>query len=163
MERAFDSIESRQILQFLARIGISVVAETLGEDTFLPAMRVRGGALVVDPDRLEWPGDMLHEAGHIAVTDPALRQAMDVVDDDPGNEMAAIAWSWAALLEIGLAPEILFHPQGYRGGAQAMINNFSSGCHIGVPMLAYYGLTAEPHRAAERGMAPYPAMARWLR
>lgn len=163
MERAFDSVESRQIREFLARIGIPVVTESLGEDTFLPAMRVRGGALVVDPDRLKWPGDMLHEAGHIAVSDPALRPAMDTVDDDPGNEMGAIAWSWAALLQIGLAPEILFHPEGYRGGAQAMIDNFSEGRDVGVPMLAYYGLTAERHRADEWGMAPYPTMTRWLR
>ena len=163
MARAFDSAEARQILEFLERVGIPVAVERLGEDTFLPAMRVRGGALVVDPDRLEWPGDMLHEAGHIAVTDPALRPVMDVVEDDPGNEMAAIAWSWAALLEIGLAPEILFHPHGYRGGAQAMIDNFSQGRDVGVPMLAYYGLTAERHRAPESGMAPYPAMTRWLR
>lgn len=30
-------------------------------------------------------------------------------------------------------------------------------------MLACFGMTAEPHRAAQWGMDPYPAMARWLR
>ena len=77
--------------------------------------------------------------------------------------MAAIAWSWAAAVEIGLAPAVLFHDEGYRGGARAMIANFSAGRDVGVPMLAWFGMTAERGRAAESGMAPYPAMTRWLR
>jgi len=161
---AFDSDETRAILRFLERVGIAVVLEALAEaETFLPAMRVRGGALVVDPARLEWPGDLLHEAGHIAVTDPALRPALDAVSDDPGEEMAAIAWSYAASVEIGLDPAILFHVQGYRGGAQAMIDNFIAGRDVGAPMLAWFGMTAEKRRAEADGLAPYPAMARWLR
>jgi len=40
---------------------------------------------------------------------------------------------------------------------------FADGHGVGVPMLAWYGMTAEPHRAAERGMQPFPTMARWLR
>jgi hypothetical protein len=161
---AFDSGETRAILAFMDRIGIAVAVEPLGEaETFLPAMRVRGGALVVDPERLEWPGDLLHEAGHIAVTDPALRSGLDIVSADPGEEMAAIAWSWAAALEIGIHPETLFHENGYRGGARAMIDNFTAGRDVGVPMLAWFGMTAEKHRAEAEGMAPYPQMARWLR
>lgn len=161
---AFESDETRAILGFLDRVGIAVMLEPLAEaETFLPAMRVRGGALVVDPARLEWPGDLLHEAGHIAVTDPALRPSLDAVSHDPGEEMAAIAWSYAASLEIGLDPAILFHLQGYRGGAQAMIDNFTAGRDVGVPMLAWFGMTAEKHRAGTDGMQPYPAMTRWLR
>ena len=161
---AFDSKETRSILAFLDRIGIAVAVEPLHEaETFLPAMRVRGGVLVVDPERLEWPGDLLHEAGHIAVTDPALRTTLDAVSADPGEEMAAIAWSWAAALEIGLPAAVLFHEGGYRGGARAMIENFEAGRDVGVPMLAWFGMTAEKRRAEDEGMAPYPAMARWLR
>ena len=158
-----DRPETQAILGFLSRIGIEVVLEKLPEDTFLPAMTVRRGKLVVDPDRLRLPGDLLHEAGHIAVTDPALRPSLDAVSPDPGEEMAAIAWSWAAAVEIGLDPATLFHDEGYRGGAGAMIENFSEGRDVGVPMLAWFGMTAERRRAAEQGMAPYPVMARWLR
>lgn len=161
--RPFDAAESKLILAFLARIGIPVVVATLDEKTFLPAMTVRGGAILVDPDRLEHPGDLLHEAGHIALTDPALRPKLDAVGDDPGEEMGAIAWSWAALLALGLAPEILFHDAGYRGASAAFIANFSAGRTLGVPMLACWGMTAEPHRAGADGLAPYPAMTRWLR
>lgn len=158
-----DRPEAQAILAFLARIGIEVVLEPLGEDTFLPAMTVRRGKLVVDPERLRLPGDLLHEAGHIAVTDPALRPSLDAVSSDPGEEMAAIAWSFAAAVEIGLDPAILFHDEGYRGGARAMIENFTAGRDVGVPMLAWFGMTAERRRAKGSGMAPYPAMARWLR
>ena len=163
MTRPFDTPQTQRILAFLAQSGIEVAAEPLPAGTFLPAMTVRGGTLVVDPDRLEFPGDLLHEAGHIAVTDPTLRPSLDTVSGDPGEEMAAIAWSWAALLAIGLAPEILFHEAGYRGASKAFIANFSGGRTLGVPMLASFGMTAEPHRAASDGIPPFPAMARWLR
>jgi hypothetical protein len=160
---AIDGPDARLILAFLDRIGIAVALEPIAEDGFLPAMRVRADTLIVDPERLEWPGDLLHEAGHIAVTDPALRPNLDDVSGDPGEEMAAIAWSYAAAIEIGLDPAVLFHPHGYLGGAQAMIDNFTAGRGVGIPMLAWFGMSAEPHRAAADGMRPYPHMMRWLR
>jgi len=161
--RAIDGPDAQLILAFLDRIGITVTREPIAEDGFLSAMRVRAGTLIVDPERLEWPGDLLHEAGHIAVTDPALRPELDDVSGDPGEEMAAIAWSYAAAVEIGVNPAVLFHPHGYRGGAQAMIDNFTAGRGVGIPMLAWFGMSAEPHRAAADGMRPYPHMMRWLR
>jgi hypothetical protein len=88
---------------------------------------------------------------------------MSAPSDDPGEEMAAIAWSWAAAVEIGLAPEVLFHEGGYRGGAQAMIDNFSAGRDVGVPWLAASDMTTERHRARKAGGTPYPHMQRWLR
>ena len=161
--RAIDGPDARLILAFLDRIGIAVTLEPIAEETFLPALRLRGGALVVDPERLQWVGDLLHEAGHIAVTASELRPELDDVSSDPGEEMAAIAWSYAAAVEIGLDPAVLFHPHGYRGGAQAMIDNFIAGRGVGIPMLAWFGMSAEPHPAAEDGMRPYPHMMRWLR
>jgi hypothetical protein len=78
-------------------------------------------------------------------------------------EMAAIAWSWAAALHLGIAPSTLFHPDGYKGGSAALIENFSAGRYIGVPMLEWLGLTVGDQRAQAEGIAPYPAMVRWLR
>lgn len=149
---------------FLESIRIAVAFEPVAPGTtLLPAMTVRRGVLLVDPDRLQHSGDLLHEAGHIALTDPELRPYLDAIGDDPGEEMGAIAWSWAALVALSLPPELLFHADGYRGASGAFIANFSAGRTLGVPMLAWFGMTAEPHRAAEEGLAPYPAMARWLR
>ena len=151
------------IAGFLLRIGIPLSADTLHGEQFLPGIAIRDGGLVYDPVKLQWPGDLLHEAGHIAVTDPALRPGLCEPSDDPGEEMAAIAWSWAAAMEIGLAPAILFHEGGYRGASAAFIDNFSNGRDVGVPMLAAWDMTTEIHRARKFGGIPYPTMRRWLR
>jgi hypothetical protein len=161
---ASDTSAITAILGFLDRIGIKVTAEPLEEDGFLPAIRIRGGGIVYDPSRLLWPGDLLHEAGHIALTDPELRPALDAVGVDPGEEMGAIAWSWAAAAELGLDPHILFHDGGYRGGGAALIEHFTAGCaDLGVPILAWHGMSREPHVARREGTLPFPHMLRWLR
>lgn len=150
-----------RIVAFVRSVGIPVETASLDGETFLPGVVVAAGGLRVDPERLTWPGDLLHEAGHVAVSDPARPE--DGVSDDPGEEMAAIAWSYAAALELGLAPEILFHAGGYRGGARALIENFAEGGYVGVPILAMWGLTHETHRAKAIGARPYPHMLAWRR
>jgi hypothetical protein len=156
------AVDANRIISFLGTIGISVGAGTVG-DSVLRGMTVRNGAIVVDPAVTAWPGDLLHEAGHIAMTDPADRMAAEAVSTCPGEEMGAIAWSVAAAFEIGVSLDVLFHEAGYRGSGASHSENFGQGHTFGVPMLALYGLTAEPHRAEEQGVAPYPAMQKWLR
>lgn len=143
-----------RIVAFLDSIGIPVVETPLPDDTLLPAMTVRHGTLLVDPARLEYPGDLLHEAGHIAVTDPEMRGTRDAVGDSPAEEMAAICWSYAAARAIGLDPAVVFHEAGYRGGGAWLAEAFADGGYVGLPMLAWYGLTKRES---------YPAMERWLR
>jgi hypothetical protein len=157
-----DPVTAR-IIAFLGEVGIPVIVETLGEDTLLPAMTVRYGALAIDPDRIGWPGDLLHEAGHIAVTDPAIRTSLCEVPSDPAEEMAAIAWSYAAATEIGLDPRIIFHDEGYRGGGGYLADAFANGGEPGVPMLQWFGMTLDARNAAKQGVAPFPHMLRWLR
>ncbi|MFZ0040512.1 MAG: hypothetical protein WAK93_04335 [Solirubrobacteraceae bacterium] len=152
-----------RIISFLEQIGLQVHRGPLTTTTILPGVTVDCGALVVDLDKLLWPGDLLHEAGHLAALSPEQRAAASVnFGDDGGYEMAAIAWSWAALCELGLDPSAIFHAAGYRGGAGALIENFSAGNYIGVPMLEWLGMTAQGTRAAELGVEPYPAMIRWV-
>ena len=150
-----------RIVAFLRRIGIPVEAAVLDCETFLPGVAVAGGGLRVDPSRLAWPGDLLHEGGHIAVGDPA--RADDRVSDDPAEEMAALAWSFAAATHLGLDPSVPFHEGGYRGGGQALVEAFSQGGYFGVPMLALWGLTMEPRRAKAAGVPGYPHMLAWRR
>ena len=83
---------------------------------------------------------------------------MSGVDDDPAEEMATLAWSYAAAAAIGMSFETLFHP-AYKAGSQALIDAFTGGAHIGLPMLRYWGMTALPD---EDGPA-YPAMRHWMR
>lgn len=159
---AFENPLTRSIVGFLQRIGIAVSAGEVGDDTFLPGLRVRRGGLVVDEGRLAYPTDLLHEAGHIAVTEPALRPSLDTISDDAGEEMAAIAWSYAAAVELGIDANILFH-EAYRAGGANLADNFTNGRDVGVPLLAYYDLCMDWHRPEPDGGTPYPHMLRWLR
>ncbi|MDF7774908.1 hypothetical protein P1X14_06605 [Sphingomonas sp. AOB5] len=157
-----DPIVAR-IVAFIESVGIPVIVEPVGDDVLLPGATVRHGALIFDPATLPWPGDLLHEAGHIAVTDPVLRDTLEEVSQDQAEEMAAIAWSYAAAIEIGIDPAIVFHEGGYKGGGANFLSSFDGNGGIGVPMLQYYGMTAEARQAAALDRAPFPAMARWLR
>ncbi len=148
---------------FLGEIGLDVRAGTVGEQTFLPGIKVDHGGLLVDEATLKQPGDLLHEAGHLAVMPPQRRRRAHIdVGQDAAEEMMAIAWSYAALVHLKLDPAVVFHPDGYRGGAQALIENFTGGRTIGVPMLQWLGMTVDARRAAETGSAAYPAMLKWL-
>ena len=86
---------------FLQEIGIEVEVGPV-EGSVLPGMTVRRGRICVDPDIPAYPGDLLHEAGHVAVSDPATRDAIEAIEADPGDEMAAIAWSVAAAHACGI-------------------------------------------------------------
>ena len=89
--RPFDAPETERIVAFLGTNGIVVERRDLPHATFLPDLDVVRGQLRVNPQRLAWPGDLLHEAGHIAVSDPANRGTAAAVSTDPAEEMAAIA------------------------------------------------------------------------
>ena len=147
-----------RIAAFLAGIGIAIREESLAGPTFLPGITISHGVLVIDETRLLYPGDILHEAGHLAVLTPSARAAVDGdVGDDGGMEMAAIAWSYAAALHLGLDPSVVFHSDGYREGSQSLLENFAAGRYVGVPILQWAGMTAAT------GSRPFPSMARWLR
>lgn len=163
MQTALDTI-----VQFLRSIGLVVEPAMLDDDTFLPAVRIVNGALHYDPKRLQTPGDLLHEAGHIAITPadarPSLSDALD--DEQPDamtDEVEAIAWSWAALVYLGLPGEVLFHPAGYKGRAAELLMSYSLGVHPGAAGLARIGLCDLPAQAAAKGGPAYPFMQRWLR
>ena len=161
---AFDNPITQQLADFLNGIGIGVRRGEIQEETFLPGIRLEDGGMVVDEGRLSFPGDMLHEAGHLAVIPPDRRRTVHInAGDDAAEEMMAIAWSYAAAVHLGLDIAILFHEHGYRGGSAGLIENFSRGRYFGVPMLQWVGLAMEPGRESENGIAPYPHMIRWLR
>lgn len=152
------------ITEFLVDIGLQVRASAIHEHTFLPGIHVKDGVMNIDEGRLLYPGDLLHEAGHLAMLLPSERpQAGGKMGHDGGAEMAALAWSYAAALHLGLTPEVVFHEAGYRGESQALRENFAAGRYVGVPMLEWAGLTATGKHAEALGVQPYPAMRRWLR
>jgi hypothetical protein len=151
--RTESSLLSR-VTGFLSSIGIVVRLEPIDHATILPGLTVDHGELVVDQARLRHVGDVLHEAAHIAVTPADERPGLNVnVGDDGGSEMAALAWSYAAARHLDIDPRIVFHDGGYRGGAQSLIDNFDNGRYVGVPILAWRGMTTD---------RDFPIMSRWL-
>jgi hypothetical protein len=163
MTKSDDSITNR-IVNFLRQIGLPVRSSEITEQTFLPGIQIDHGVLVFDEAKLEHPGDLLHEAGHLALMSPSRRERVHLnAGKSAGEEMGAIAWSWAALCYLQLDPTVVFHSGGYKGGSQSLIENFANGRYIGTPMLEWRGLTAGAKRAKELGVAPYPHMLKWLR
>ena len=150
------------IIGFLRSIGLDVIERPITVATVLPGITVAHGALVVDRAAVKYPGDLLHEAGHLAVVPAVERKLLhENVGHDGGNEMAAIAWSYAAALHLGLAPSVVFHENGYRGGANSLTENFTQRRYVGVPMLTWRGLV-DPPLKDEASDAGYPTMKRWL-
>jgi hypothetical protein len=152
---------------FVRRIGLEVAFGPIcdsGVTTFLPGIRIERGMLLVDRARLLEAGDLLHEAGHLAVMTPEDRERADgPLEASPADEMMAIAWSYAATIHLALPPAFVFHDAGYRGGSQALIDNFAHGRFVGVPMLDWIGLTVDPNRSGAKEGAVYPTMIKWLR
>ena len=153
-----------RMMEFLAGIGLAVRYGEVGETTVVPGIDIEHGVIVVDEARLKWPGDLLHEAGHLAVVPADRRSAMHATaGDDGGEEMAAIAWSYAAAIHLGIDPAVVFHDGGYRGGGSNLLENFTAGRTVGIPILQWLGMTFDEKRARTEGVAPYPHMLRWLR
>jgi hypothetical protein len=157
-----------RILDFLRGIGIAVREGPVAGDDFLPGIRVEDGALVLDRAQLRWPGDLLHEAGHLAVLPPAQRRGMsgDLAGHEAipyASEMEATAWAYAATVAIGLDPAVLFHEGGYHGRSAGLIHTYTLGVYPGAHGLVQAGMAAAGPEAVARGEAIYPRMRRWLR
>ena len=162
--KAFANPLVEKIAGFLRSISLAADHGTLDGTAFLPGLALVAGRIVIDEKTLLYPGDILHEAGHLAVTPAAERPACGGnLGVGGGEEMAAIAWSYAAALHIGIDPTIVFHPHGYRSGSDSLLEDFREGRFLAVPLLQWMGLTFDEKSAVARGCAPYPHMIRWLR
>jgi hypothetical protein len=134
--------------------------------TLFPGSLISRGSLVIDESLLFAPGDALHEAAHIALAPPERRtsDAGLLKDADKGEELTTIAWSWAALLELDLSPEDVFHGKAYkRGDSDMIIDCARRGVYIGFPLLQTWGMAFDERNASARGVKPFPHMFKWLR
>lgn len=147
------------IYSFLNSIGIEIIELPLPNDTFLPGITLKGNAILVDPDQLKYPGDILHEAGHIAVTEETLRPLIGTDEMDKnwpsvGDEIATIIWSYAASHHLNLPLEFVFHPNGYKNDSEWLIEQFSNNTYVGLPLLEWMGLCES---------SKFPEMKKWIR
>jgi hypothetical protein len=161
---------TRRIAEFLTEIGLEIISRELSsENTFLSGIFIESGKIYVDEAKLAYPGDLLHEAGHLAVVPKNLRPLLSDEITLPAEfnidaiEVAAIAWSYAAALHLGLDPRVVFHAGGYKGNSESLLMNFSLGVYIGVNTLEDAKMTATGENARRLGVAPYPQMSKWLR
>ncbi len=159
---------TQTIMEFLIGIGIPVREGLVAPDSFLPGLSIVNGSLIYDSATLRWPGDLLHEAGHIATTPASMRSMLnDSLDESSsvphGGEVEATAWAYAAIVHLGLAPSVLFHPQGYKGKSAELIATYTLGVYPGCYGLAQAGMTLLGAEAKLVSTPPYPHMNRWLR
>ncbi|GAB2969743.1 hypothetical protein GCM10027048_45820 [Hymenobacter coalescens] len=148
-------------MAFVRGTGLVVREERLPADTFLPGLCIAGGQLVVDRQRLRYPGDLLHEAGHLAVVPADVRPGIgpNIADyrspaEAQGEEITAQLWSYAAIRALGLPPAVVFHAEGYHGHSSWLTDSYQRGIYPGLPLLVWMGLTT---------IGEFPRMTRWLR
>jgi hypothetical protein len=152
-------------LRFIHEIGIKTESRAVPPGhSFVPGLCIEQGRIIIDQEQLRYPGDILHEAGHIAVVPLADRDLLNGSDiakrkDAPAEEMMAIAWSYAACIYLDIDPAFVFHNEGYQGGGSSIIENFRAGRYFGVPMLQWLGMTT----TSESSEVIYPAMIKWIR
>lgn len=161
-------MEKETIIHFLAQIGIAVIETDLPDDCFLPGLQLKGSSILMDPKKMKYPGDLLHEAGHIAVTESHLRPLIGSDEMDPdwpsaGDEIVTMLWSFAALRHLDLPTNFVFHPEGYKGQADWLEECFDNGTYIGLPLLEWMGLCNGPEKAAKEGTEAFPKMIKWMR
>ncbi len=155
-------------VSFLESIGIEVHFRELDSTCFLPGISIETGTLVVDMKKLKYPGDILHEAGHIAVVPTAERGNLDehsIANREmrEAEEMMAIAWSYAVCVHLGIDADFVFHDHGYKDGGASIAENFRQGNYFGVPMLQWVGMALEKKNETNPDLPVYPAMLKWLR
>jgi hypothetical protein len=157
--KAAPAAEIDPLLAFVRSIGLDVRERPLIKPTFVPGILLEAGALVIDRRRLRYPGDILHEAGHLALSSAAERPTVggNVTDNHPekeGEELGVHAWAYAATCALGLPAAVVFHSSGYNGQSAWLISQFESSHYLGLPLLVWMGLTET---------TSYPQMTRWLR
>lgn len=151
--------EITKILDFLQKIGIKVIEKELPINTFLPGITIGSNCIEIDFEKLLYPGDILHEAGHLAITPRLQRDFIgtgNMTKEWPsqGDEIVTMLWSYAALRYLDLPIEYVFHPNGYKNQSSWLIENYTNQNYIGLPLLEWMGMTSKES---------FPLMHKWLR
>ncbi|QHS59398.1 hypothetical protein [Chitinophaga agri] len=151
---------------FLNEVGIQTSFRSIGEESFLPGLLIENGNIVIDKDSLQHPGDILHEAGHIAVVPSVDRPRLTAETiikrkDREAEEVMAIAWSYAACMHLGIDPAYVFHIDGYRGGSHDIMESCGKNEYIGMFMLQSVGMAKAGKKG--RGGISNPHITNWLR
>lgn len=182
-EIAIDGAFAR-VREFLEALGFTIRVKP-GISGFLRDVAIVAGELHVDRNDDDLAGELLHEAGHLAVLPGPFRNEADgdlagvcenmsawldanlaeIYPDDPkvrailqSGETEAVAWSYAAAVALGLDTRIPFY-RGFDGAGLDLHDQVASGYYFGVHGLAAGGMSEIPRRWST---TPFPKMKRWL-
>lgn len=190
------SLEQRQhwtarVLGFLADIGqpFVLVDDADRAEGFLPHIRVERGVLHIHGD--VFPGDILHEAGHLCTMPEHFRRqasgnlyevfgAMCQFIEKNNHLLAAYpeckftralmqcsdpeatAWQYAAAMHLGMPDEAIFPPGSYGpGGPESTLFQLKNRAYIGINGLQAAGWTTLRGSQHNPCKAVYPELAFW--
>lgn len=156
------------MIGFIESIGFEVIRKQLSDKTFLPGLDLGPSCIYIDDEKLKYPGDILHEAGHLAVATSQQRNNIGSADlvlpwPTDGEEIATLLWTYAAAIELKLPLDVVFHENGYKGQAQWLIEQFQSGQFLGLPLLQWMGLCLDEQNAKTQNLPAFPTMLKWVR
>jgi hypothetical protein len=173
-----------RVVSFLRGVGIPCVIVP-GAKGFMPGVRIHQGGLQIAPEAVL--GDVLHEAGHLAVLPGRFRRLanddvsavqklmMDTVDftnPDVGEARAALqsgdaeatAWAWAAGEYLQLDPAQVVRNRHYGGTGRDMRMALQARAYLGIHGLASAGFCVTRPGPLEKakGLPAYPRLAMWV-
>lgn len=183
---------TQRVIEFLRSIGLTVEVSdeaAAPPESFLPGVMVRNGGLVVYPGA--FPGDLLHEAGHLCTLCSPFRELADgnlskafaeitrymranpegllKWPEDPVSRAAmqcsdpeATAWQYAAAQHIGLPDKWLFPKGSYAGNAATTLMALKTNSYMGINGLQAAGWTYARRNPSRPEQLVYPKLAFWM-
>lgn len=170
-------VEIEKSCLFLSRIGIQLSFTCETPASFVPGVWINNEQIYCNCEQLRCVGDLLHEAGHLAVTPQEMRARWlpggfdfhGIEDLSPllkdgtenplshrlinGDEQAAITWSYAAAIEIGIDVYDMHLDTDFDGEWEPTVLSLQLKCHAGVNNLQRIKMTTKQI---------FPKMLRWL-
>ena len=173
------------VVHFLRSVGLEVRIVP-GADSFVPGVQIARGVLEVDPGCL--PSNLLHEAGHLAITPARYRASMhgnlfqsmrDMAEDammqcddeDMGSPLyraviqcsdtEATAWAWAAGMHIGLPGDAIVLDDQYDGDGSSIRTMLTLCQYAGIHGLAHADMCRIRANSCKDGELPYPHLLKW--
>lgn len=153
-----------EIIAFLNEIGIKTSRGNVPSNSFMPNIAIQDGSIIYNKDATL--GDLLHEAGHLAIIpkkyrpmcqgdmDESMRAIFDkaeiageMIPDSTiycaliqSSDPEATAWAWSAGRHIGIEPQDIIADYLYEGTGADVRLMLSLNCYLGINGLRAAGM-----------------------